>query len=364
MGRLKAITIKEFWALLRDPKARMGLFLPPLLQLFLFSYAATLEVRNVDIGLYDMSQGRYSQELVQQLNGSPNFRRIEVLHSPEELRQAVEDQRVIAAIVLEQDFDRLLAGGQSAEFGVVLDGRRSNAAQIVAAYITQIAGRIGAQVSNRPQVEGVRVTNLYNPSLDFVWYNLPSLIVMLGVITSIAITGLSISRERELGSFDQLMVSPLRVHEILIGKMIPPLGIGLLNGTLFVIAAQLIFGVPFRGSYLVFFAALIVFNFALIGVGMFVSSLSRTQQQAFLGSFLLTIPTIMLSGFSSPVENMPGWLQVLNHANPAMYFLPVTQGIFLKAMPLSTVIGWMWPVLLIAIITLSASAWLFRARME
>ena len=106
MGRLKAITIKEFWALVRDPKARMGLFLPPLLQLFLFSYAATLEVRNIDIGLYDMSSGRYSQELVQRLDGSPNFKRIEVLHSPEDLRQAIEDQDVIAAIVIEQEFDR------------------------------------------------------------------------------------------------------------------------------------------------------------------------------------------------------------------------------------------------------------------
>ena len=364
MGRLRAITIKEFWALLRDPKARMGLFLPPLIQLFLFSYAATLEVRNIDVALYDMSEGRYSQELVQQLRGSPNFRRIEAVHTPQDLRQAIEDQKVIAAIVIEQDFDRRMVRGDQAEIGVVLDGRRSNAAQIVASYITRVAGGIGAQVRQESEVESVRVINLFNPSLDFLWFNLPSLIVMLGVITSIAITGLSISRERELGSFDQLMVSPLRVHEILIGKMIPPLGIGLLNGVIFIAASQLIFGVPFTGSYILFMAALLVFNIALIGVGMFVSSLSQTQQQAFLGSFLLTVPLIMLSGFSSPVENMPEWLQVLNHANPAMYFLPVAQGIFLKAMPLSAVIGWMWPVVLIAIITLSASAWLFRARME
>lgn len=364
MGRLKAITIKEFWALLRDPKARMGLFLPPLIQLFLFSYAATLEVRNIDVALYDMSQGLYSQELVQQLHGSPNFRQIEAIDSPQELRQAIEDQKVIAAIVIEQDFDRRLARGDPAEIGVVLDGRRSNAAQIVAAYITRIASGIGTQVTYEGAPESVRVTNLYNPSLNFVWFNLPSLIVMLGVVTSIAITGLSISRERELGSFDQLMVSPLRVHEILIGKMVPPLGIGLLNGVIFIAAAQLIFSVPFHGSYLVFMAALLIFNIALIGMGMFVSSLSHTQQQSFLGSFLVTIPLILLSGFASPVENMPEWLQVLNHANPAMYFLPVARGIFLKAMPLSAVISWMWPVVLIAIVTLSASAWLFRARME
>lgn len=364
MGRLKAITIKEFWALLRDPKGRIPLFFLPLVQLLLFSFAATLEVRNVDIGIYDMSNGRYSQELVQQLNGSPNFRRIEALRSPTELRRAIEQQEVIAAIVIEQDFDRRLTSGQSAEIGVVLDGRRSNAAQIVAGYITRVAARVGAEVNELTEPDHVRVTNLFNPSLAYVWFNLPSLIVMLGVITGLAITSQSISREREMGSFDQLMVSPLRVHEILIGKMLPPLGISLVNGAVFVIAAQLLFGVPFLGSYLIFFAALTLYSIALIGVGLFISAISHTQQQAFLGSFLLMAPLIMLSGFSSPVENMPEWLQQLNHINPAMYFLPVAQGIFLKAMPVSAVVGWMWPVVLIAIGTLSAATWLFRARME
>ncbi|MBD3730958.1 MAG: ABC transporter permease [Sphingomonadales bacterium] len=364
MGRLKAITIKEFWALLRDPKGRMALFIPPLMQMFLFSFAATLEVRNVDIGLLDMSQGAYSQELVEQLSGSSNFRQIEVFHSPAELQQAIEQQQVIAAIVIEQDFDRRLTAGRPADIGVVLDGRRSNAAQIVAGYIMRIASGIGADVRSLDPPETVRVINWFNPNLTYVWYNLPSLIVMLGAITSIAVTSQSVSREREIGSFDQLMVSPLRVHEILLGKMLPPLGVSLFNGLLFWVAAQVIFGVPFTGSFPLFFAALLLYNVALIGVGMFISSLSQTQQQAFLGSFLVSVPIIMLSGFSSPVENMPEWFQLIDHVNPAMYFLPVSQGIFLKAMPASAVFDWMWPVAIIALVTLSAAAWLFRARME
>lgn len=364
MGRLRAITIKEFWALLRDPKGRVALFIPPLVQLFLFSFAATLEVRNVDVGIYDMSRGSYSHELVERLEGSPNFRKLLTLRSPQELQQAIEQQQVIAAIVIEQDFDRRLASGQPADIGVVLDGRRSNAAQIVAGYITRVAAGVGAEVTGQDPPETVRVTNWFNPNLAFIWYNLPSLIVMLGAITSIAVTSQSVSRERELGSFDQLMVSPLRVHEILLGKMLPPLGVSVLNGILFLVAAQVIFGVPFTGSFFVFLAALTLYNIALIGVGMFLSAMSQTQQQAFLGSFLVSVPIIMLSGFASPVENMPGWLQVIDHINPAMYFLPVSQGLFLKAMPASTVIGWMWPVVLIAAGTLTAAAWLFRARME
>ncbi|MEZ5697376.1 MAG: ABC transporter permease, partial [Sphingomonadaceae bacterium] len=144
MGRLRAMAIKETWALMRDPKARMALFMPPLIQLFVFSFAATLEVRNVDVGLLDMSQGTYSTEFTSQLAGSPNFRTIKRLQSPAELKRAIERQEIIAAIVIEQDFDRRMAAGQNAEIGVVLDGRKSNASQIVSSYIMRIAAGIGA----------------------------------------------------------------------------------------------------------------------------------------------------------------------------------------------------------------------------
>ncbi|MCB2089726.1 MAG: ABC transporter permease [Sphingomonadaceae bacterium] len=364
MGRLRAMAIKETWALMRDPKARMALFMPPLIQLFVFSFAATLEVRNVDVGLLDMSQGTYSTEFTSQLAGSPNFRTIKRLQSPAELKRAIERQEIIAAIVIEQDFDRRMAAGQNAEIGVVLDGRKSNASQIVSSYIMRIAAGIGASASARSPPETVRVTNLFNPNLEYVWFNLPSLIAMIGAVGGLALASMTIARERENGSFDQLMVSPLRVHEILIGKMLPPLGISIINGFVFLLAAVFIFGVPFEGSVMLFTISLAIYNLALIGLGMFVSSLSHTQQQAFLGSFLVTVPIVMLSGFSSPVENMPEWLQVLNHANPAMYFLPVCQGLFLKAMPAGDVFDWMWPVAVIAAVTLAASSWLFRARME
>ncbi|MCP5395892.1 MAG: ABC transporter permease [Sphingomonadaceae bacterium] len=363
MARIWAMTVKEFWALVRDPKARMALFMPPLIQLFVFSFAATLEVRNVDIGLLDMSHGSYSTEFTTQLAGSPNFREIKRLQSPAELERAIEQQEVIAAIVIEQDFDRRMAAGQKAEIGVVLDGRRSNASQIVSSYIMRIAAGIGASASSTPP-ETVRVTNLFNPNLEYVWFNLPSLIAMIGAVSGLALASMTVAREREVGSFDQLMVSPLQVHEILIGKMLPPLGISIINGFAYLLAAVFIFGVPFEGSLFLFFLSLVLYNLALIGVGMFVSALSHTQQQAFLGSFLATVPIVMLSGFSSPVENMPEWLQVLNHANPAQYFLPVCQGLFLKAMPAADVFDWMWPVALIAVVTLTTSAWLFRARME
>lgn len=364
MRRLTAMIVKESWALLRDPKSRIILVLPPLLQLFIFTYATTLEVKNVDIGILDRSEGIHSSELVSRIAGSPNFREIRRLNSPGELQEAIDDQEVIAALVIDQDFDRVLERRGTATVGVVLDGRRSNAAQIVSGYLSQIAAGVGADLMPQAEAGGSVVTNWYNPSLDYIWFTLPSLVAIIVSVAGISITSQSVARERELGTFDQLMVSPLRVHEILIGKMIPPTLVGIFNGALYLVVAPLVFGVPFTGSLLLFFISLIAYLLALVGVGMLVSSASQTQQQAFLGSFMVTIPIILLSGYASPIDNMPAWLQTITYANPARYFLIIVQGLFLKAMPAGAVFHQLWPLLLIACVTLATSAWLFRARME
>ena len=363
MRRLHAMIVKEIWALLRDPKARVVLIVPPLLQLFIFTFATTLDVRNVDIAVLDRSGGAHSAELIQRIAGSPNFRKITYLRSFAEMHSAIDDQKVIAALVIEDGFDRALDRNQSATVGLVLDGRRSNAAQIVAGYVSGIAAQMGADTA--PQMDGgVIVTNWFNPSLDYVWFTLPSLIVIIVSVAGLAITSQTIAREREMGTFDQLLVSPIRIHEIMIGKIVPPFLVGAFNGTLYLTVAQVIFGIPFHGSLLLFFLALSIYLLALIGVGLFVSALSMTQQQSFLGSFVATSPLIMLSGYASPIENMPGWLQTVSYLDPARYFLVIDQGLFLKAMPTIDVLQQLWPLLLIASVTLSASAWLFRSRME
>ncbi|WP_262408554.1 ABC transporter permease [Sphingomonas sp. JC676] len=370
MRRLGAMIVKEMWAVLRDPKSRVVLFVPPLMQLFIFTFATTLDVKNVDIGVLDRSSGAHSAEVISRIAGSPNFREIVPLRSPNELKDAIDNQKVIAAMVIDEDFDRDVAAHRPATIGLILDGRRSNAAQIVAGYLTQIVGGVGADLAPRVSTrqgsagQGSVVTNWYNPSLDYIWFTLPSLVAIITSVAGLAITSQSVARERELGTFDQLMVSPLRIHEILIGKMVPPFIIGMLNGSLYLVIAPLVFGVPFTGSLLLFFLSLAMYMLALIGIGMFVSALSQTQQQAFLGAFLVTTPLILLSGYASPIDNMPGWLQLVTYLDPARYFLVIVQGLFLKAMPAAAVFHQLWPLGLIAIATLSASAWLFRARME
>jgi ABC-2 type transport system permease protein len=367
LRRLGAMIVKEMWAVLRDPQSRIVLFVPPLMQLFIFTFATTLDVKNVDIGILDRSSGAHSVELVQRIAGSPNFRTIKPLATPGDLKHAIDNQKVIAALVIDEDFDRNLARGEPATIGLVLDGRRSNAAQIVSGYVTQIAGGVGAELAPaqvRGAAGGSVVTNWYNPALDYIWFTLPSLVAIITSVAGLAITSQSVARERELGTFDQLMVSPLRVHEILIGKMVPPFVIGMINGSVYLIVAPLIFGVPFTGSLLLFFLSLGMYLLALIGMGMLVSAASQTQQQAFLGVFLVTTPLILLSGYASPIDNMPDWLQVVTYLDPARYFLVIVQGLFLKAMPAASVFHQLWPLALIACVTLSASAWLFRARME
>lgn len=366
--RLRAMIVKEMWAILRDPKSRTVLIVPPLLQLFVFTFATTLDVKNADIGVWNMSSGVHSAEVVSRIAGSPNFRHIVRLRSREDLKQAIDQQKVLAALVFDQDFDRTVTRGEPATVGIVLDGRRSNAAQIAGGYLGGIVNEVGADLhpspAEGPPAGGPAVTNWFNPALDYFWFTLPSLVAIIVSVAGLALTSQSIARERELGTFDQLMVSPLRAHEILIGKLIPPLLIGLANGTVYLIVAPLVFGVPFTGSLILFYLSLTAYMLALVGIGLFVSAASMTQQQAFLGSFAATTPLILLSGYASPIENMPGWLQIATYANPTRYFLIIVQGLFLKAMPAWAVFHQLWPLLIIAAVTLTAAAWLFRARME
>jgi ABC-2 type transport system permease protein len=204
----------------------------------------------------------------------------------------------------------------------------------------------------------------FNPNLIYQWFTLPSLIGTLTMVVALIVTGQSVARERELGTFDQLLVSPLRPHEILIGKSVPPLIVGLVQGTIFAIAAVVIFGVPFRGALWLFYGSLVLYLLAVIGIGLLISSISRTQQQAFLGAFMFMAPAVLLSGFAAPVENMPGWLQVGTLANPMRHFMVLVKGIFLKAMPADIALASAIPLAIIAVVTLSAATWLFTRRLE
>ncbi len=366
--RLRALIIKELLAVLRDPRSRLILIGPPIIQLLVFSYAATLEVKNVDIAVLDRDAGYWSGELLQRIAGAPTFRTIRRVDRPETLRQAIDLQDVIAAIQIGPSFSADIAAGRSASLQVILDGRRSNAAQIVAGYLNRILRDLAADAARPGSPSAATAVSLprnwFNPNLDFVWFTVPNLIAVIALLIGLVVTALSIARERELGTFDQLMVSPLRTHEILIGKLLPPLVIGLVHVTIYVLAALFIFDVPLRGSLLLLYGSAVFYLAALVGLGLFISALSATQQQAILGAFLVMVPATLLSGFATPIENMPAWLQPVTLIDPLRYFLVIVRGVFLKSLPLGEVVANTLPLLAIALVTLSAAAWLFRRRME
>lgn len=366
--RLRALIVKELLAVLRDPKGRAILIGPPILQLLVFSYAATLEVRNVDVMILNRDAGHWSEELIERIEASPTFRSVEFTADPDRMREAINRQQVIAAVVIGPDFSRAIEAGTPADIQVVLDGRRSNAAQIVSGYLSQITATLAAETpaGKRAAARAVSTVarNWFNPNLTYQWFMVPNLIASIALLIGLIVTALSIARERELGTFDQLMVSPLRVHEILVGKLVPPMMIGLFHITVYILAAVLLFGLPLRGSLFLLYGSSLFYLASVVGIGLFISALSMTQQQAILGAFLFMVPAMLLSGFATPIENMPGWLQPVTLINPLRYFLVIVKGVFLKDISLAEVIAQTVPLLLIAIATLSAAAWLFRRRLE
>lgn len=365
--RLAAIIIKELWAVLRDPRARVSLILPPLIQLMVFGYASTLEVKNVTIGVLDRDGGQWSHEIIQRVAGSPNVQRIVRLDSDAALVDAINTQKVIAALRFDSHFSADVSSGRGAVMGAVFDGRKSNAAQIVGGYVDRIVAGVSADIhtARPPPVTGSSsVIYWFNPNLDYLWFTIPSLVVIISLVSSTSVVSQSVAREKELGTYDQLMVSPFRVWEILAGKMVPPVLIGMANATLYLVVNPIVFGVPFLGSLLLFYPSLIVFLLAMTGIGMLVSVVANTQQQAFLGMFALTVPVFLLSGYAAPIDNIPPFLQIMAEANPAKHFLIVVEGLFVKGMPAADVFANTWPMAVIAAVTIAAASYLFRSRLE
>lgn len=363
-----SLLVKELLVVLRDPRSRTLLVGPPLVQLVVFAFAATLEIKNADIIVLNRDEGSAGAELVRRIEGSPTFRSVAAARDPADVQSAIDRQRVIAAVEISPSFSRDVARARPPSVQLLLDGRRSNAAQIVDGYLSEIIGSFIADANQRARrgaaVPRVIERNWFNSNLEFQWFSVPGLIGIIALLIGLILTSLSVARERELGTFDQLMVAPLRTHEILLGKMLPPLVIGIVLVTLYIVATVVIFGVPLRGSLILLYSSAVFFLAAVIGVGLFISSLATTQQQAILGAFLFMAPAILLSGFATPIDNMPVWLQYVTLADPLRYFLVIVRGVFLKGMSFTDVARNTGPLVVIAVVTLSAAAWLFRRRME
>lgn len=366
ISRLIAQIVKELLSMLRDPRSRMTLIGPPLAQLFVFSFAATLNVTNVTIGVLNDDSGRWSREMIHRFDGAPFVSEIAFVDSPSELTGLIDNRDAIAVIRFPADFSRRILAHEPASAQVILDGRRANTSQIAFGYLDAIAASVGAELQQAAGQSGpgVVVRHWFNPNLIYRWFIVPSLSGILAMLISLIVTALSIARERELGTFDQLLVSPAQPIEIVIGKTVPALLIGTVLGSVMICAGVFVFRIPFTGSIALLFCSLVLFILSMVGIGLMVSSVCQTQQQAILGVFSVAVPLVLISGFATPVENMPDWLQLIAEASPLKYYLIIVRGTFLKALPPADIFANAWPMALIAVVTLSLASVIVRRNLQ
>ena len=364
-ARLRAQIVKELLSILRDPRSRLIVFLPPLMQLLIFAFAATLEVRNTDIVVYNQDAGRWSHELVARVGVADFVDKVHVVRSPDALRELIDQGKAIAALDIPADFSRKIAAGETGKVQVIVDGRRSNAGQIAVDYLNAIAGDVAAAA--RPGMRStspVIVRHWFNPNLNYRWFVVPALVGILVFFSSLMITSLSIARERELGTFDQLLVSPTTTLEIIVAKTMPALAIGATLGLLMIAAAAFVFRIPFEGSFWLLLPSLLLFILSVVGIGLMISSVSATQQQAILGASAVGVTAVLMSGFATPVENMPTVLQWMAQGIPLTHFLVIVEGTFLKAMPAADIIANTWPLAVIALLSLTMATLFVRSRLQ
>jgi len=366
LSRLLTLIIKELRTILRNRESRTMIITPVVLQLAIFPFAATLEISNAKIGIYNEDGGKHSIELIQRLAQAENFPRAAAIWDDHGLERAITNQNVLLAVRFSPDFSRALDQGGNAPVQVVLDGRRSNGGQIALTYIQSILSQYQeelaqergfGQISSYPEFR-----NWYNPNLDYKWFVLPSLVALITQLGVLVFTGLSLAREQEQGTLEQLLVSPLSTWQIFAGKAVPTVIIALFQASIILFAAIFLYRIPFSGALPLFYGAMMVYALSLTSVGLFISALCSTQQQAYIAIVLFGTPTILLSGLISPVENMPVWLQHGNIFNPIRQFVEITKKIYLKGAGFSAIWENMYPMLIVTVCTLIVAYFMFRRK--
>jgi ABC-2 type transport system permease protein len=365
--RIATLIRKELIAVLKDPRSRLVLFLPIFMQSLLFGYAATYDLNEVPYALLDRDRSDASRDFVSRLDGTTVFNRVADLANAHDISDVIGRKQAILVIQIPDDFERRIQSGQGAVIQAITDGRNSNTAGISTAYVSAVVESFNAAWNAQHGRAGpplhVETRAWYNPNLETRWNMIPSLIAALSFLQTLMLTALSVAREREQGTFDQLLVTPLRPREIMVGKAIPSILIGLTQSTIILLVARFWFGIPFQGSLVTLYVGLLLFTTASVGIGLALSAYSATMQQAMLYTFVMLMPMMLLSGLTSAISNMPTALQYITLANPLRYAIEMVQRVYLEGAGFQLVYNDMWPLILISAITLPTASWLFRHRL-
>jgi ABC-2 type transport system permease protein len=366
--RILALTRKELLAVLKDRRSRMSLLVPPIVQALLFGYAATYDLNHVTYAALDQDHTAASRRLLAGLDGSGVFERVANLQRAADIDSLIDARRALLIVQIDSQFERRLLSGKSADIQLVADGRNSNTAGTAMGYVTSIVQHFNSSWGHdhgwaTPAVQIV-TRAWYNPNLETRWFMIPGMIGTLTLIQTLMLTAMSVAREREQGTFDQLLVTPFRPFEIMAGKALPSMVVGAIQATGVLLVAQLWFRIPFAGSYLTLFSGLLLFLLAAIGIGLLISAVAATMQQAMLYSMLLIMPFSLLSGLTTPLSSMPIAVQYLTAINPLRYAIDITRRVYLEGAGLDLLTADLWPLALLAALTLGASSWMFSHRMQ
>jgi ABC-2 type transport system permease protein len=379
--RLEPMLVKEFIQLFRDPRMKAVVFVTPILQLVVLGYAVTTDVTRVATAVADFDHTPESRELIRRFESSGYFHVVRRVGEARALRDLVDRGTVKAALQLDPGFSTDLKRGRTAVVQVLVDGTDSNTAGVVSDYASRIVAAYNREAVRErletrqiaagravlpPGAPGIelRARTWYNPDLRSQYYYVPGVIGILIMLASLLLTSMAIVREREIGTMEQLMVTPIRPAELILGKILPFALVGFFDVALITAVAVFWFAVPIRGSLLLLFASTALYLLSALGIGLFISTVSRTQQQALMSTFFFFQPALLLSGFVFPIANMPAAIQYLTYVNPLRYFLVIIRGIFLKGSGPAV----LWPEML-ALFVLGAAVFTistlrFRKRLE
>lgn len=362
--RLKALIIKEFKTTLQDSKSRFIIIMPPLLQLFIFANSASMEIRNVNLGILNYDKTQLSSSFLYEFKNAKFVKSYVEVNNIKDLNHLISNGKINMGIILNNNFSKDFKNNEKiAKIEAIFDGRQTNVANILSGYTNIITSNfVRKELNIQSNKIQVIETNFYNPNLEFIWFTVISLVGILSAMTGLVLTSLSIANEKEKGTLDEIFISPLSAFEILIGKMIPPLLIALFVNIFMSVSAIIFYKVPFCGSIVLFLVSSIIYIMSILSVGLFLSSISKTQQQAIFLAFTFFVPVVMTSGYISPIENMPQFFRLIASINPLNYYLVIIKGIFLKDINIFPVIKNLFPLIIMTILMMILTHYIFEKK--
>ena len=369
--RITALIVKEFLQVFRDPRMKFVIFVSPIVQIMIFGYAATMDITNIPTAVYDLDNTKQSRDIIREFSYSKYFDIQRYLQKESDINYVMNRATIKAVIKFNRGFAQDLTGNNTAQMQIIVDGTDSNAAQIILGYAGTIVSNYNAKILQQraeiflkrkdiyPVVD-LRERRWFNENLESKNFYLPGVVAMIVTLMSLILTSMAIVREKEIGTMEQLIVSPIKPIELILGKITPFGIIAVVQMVMITTVGVLWFKIPLRGSIPLLFGSTLIYLLTSLGIGLFISTISATQQEAMMSVFLFYFPAILLSGFAYPVANMPHWVQAITIVNPLKYYLVILRSIFLKGVGVSMLWDEMLILLVMGAVVIIASSLRFR----